>query len=84
MAEQDSKIEPLPKNALDWSIFLAKLLGIVIIYCTIAGLGLDVALWENYAPLIWPPAGLSFAVVTLFGYRYLPAIAGGAFLTYYF
>ncbi len=84
MAEQDSKIEPLPKNASEWSIFLAKLLGIVIIYCTIAGLGLDVALWENYAPLIWPPAGLSFAVVTLFGYRYLPAIAGGAFLTYYF
>ncbi len=81
--DDGSNIEALPETPLEWGLFMAKLLGVVVIYCAIAGIGLDLALWDNYAPLIWPPAGFSFALIALFGYRYLPAIAVGSFLVYY-
>lgn len=51
--DDGSNIEALPETPLEWGLFMAKLLGVVVIYCAIAGIGLDLALWDNYAPLIW-------------------------------
>ena len=31
--------------------------------------------------LVWPPSGIALAAILLFGYRYWPAIALGAFIS---
>ena len=62
---------------------IAALSGAVALYCALAGVGLEMALWHKNAPLVWPSTGFALALVLLRGYRYLSAIALGAFLIEY-
>src|SRR5947208_4653940 len=56
-------------------------IGIVTGIYFIAGkLGLSLAFLNASASPVWPPAGISLAVLLLFGYRIWPAIFVGAFL----
>src|SRR5438105_4302587 len=56
-------------------------IGIVTVIYFIAGkLGLSLAFLNASASPVWPPAGISLAVLLLFGYRIWPAIFVGAFL----
>src|SRR5438132_8246771 len=56
-------------------------IGILTVVYFIAGkLGLSLAFLNASASPVWPPAGISLAVLLLFGYRIWPAIFVGAFL----
>ncbi len=80
MTGNSIKLNPLPQSARGWVEFLLKLIIVAFLYCVIAGLGLDMVLRQENAPLIWPPAGVGMAIVYLYGLRYLPAIAVAAFM----
>ncbi|MDP0501318.1 MAG: ATP-binding protein [Verrucomicrobiota bacterium JB022] len=68
-----------PRNARAGLEYLLKFILCVALYLGAGGMGLEVALWEQFAPLIWPPAGLGLLIVLRGGYRYLWAVAAGAF-----
>ncbi|MDF2461361.1 MAG: diguanylate cyclase [Candidatus Saccharibacteria bacterium] len=53
---------------------------VAAIYFITAKTGLALAIAVEQVSPIWPPTGIALAVVLLLGYRYLPAIAIGAFL----
>lgn len=62
-----------------WSVDgVSKFVAAVAIYLGAAGAGLELALWQDHAPLIWPPAGFALLFLLRGGLRYLPAIALGA------
>jgi len=65
---------PQPMRYLLTSALLA------IVYYGAARLGLRYASIGQSVSLIWPPTGIAFAALTLFGYRYWPGVALGAFL----
>jgi two-component sensor histidine kinase len=74
---------PADKSS-DWRIRferLAEFLGITICYLAVAKLSLAVASIHPSASPIWPPTGFALASVLLLGYRVVPAILLGAFLT---
>lgn len=48
---------------------------------SVAGLGLELSIWQRNAPLFWPGSGLALALIVLFGPRFLPAILVGSFVT---
>src|SRR5262245_49160736 len=50
------------------------------VYFSLAKIGLMLASINPSASPIWPPTGLAFAAMLLFGYRLWPAILAGAFL----
>jgi len=56
---------------MSWIIGLA-------FYFTAAGIGLEMALWQEFAPLIWPPAGIGLVLVLRGGFKNLSIIALGA------
>ncbi|MFZ6046981.1 CHASE domain-containing protein [Pseudomonas sp. CR3202] len=62
---------------------LARWLGVVLalaaLYYGAARLGLLLAFANTNASPVWPPSGIAFAALLLFGYRVWPAIAIGAF-----
>ncbi|MCO6060297.1 CHASE domain-containing protein [Pseudomonas sp. MOB-449] len=62
---------------------LARWLGLVLVlaalYYGAARLGLLLAFANTNASPVWPPSGMAFAALLLFGYRVWPAIAIGAF-----
>lgn len=80
MTENANKLKPLPQLWGGWVELLLKLIVVTFLYCGVAGLGLDMMLRQENAALIWPPAGVGIAIVYLYGLRYLPAIAVGAFM----
>jgi PAS domain S-box-containing protein len=49
-----------------------------LVYLGAAGIGLEMALWQQFAPLIWPPAGLGLALLLLGGASHVPVIFLGA------
>lgn len=53
---------------------------IALVYFGGAKLGLQLATVHPSATFVWPPTGIAFAAVLLFGYRVAPAIFAGAFL----
>lgn len=59
---------------------LLKLSLIFIFYFVTAKLGLTLDAVSGFATLVWPPTGIALASILLFGYRYWPAIFGGAVL----
>ncbi len=61
-------------------ILLLNLL-LALVYFVLARMGLEFAYVKGMATLIWMPTGLSLAAVLLGGYRLLPGVALGAFLT---
>jgi PAS domain S-box-containing protein len=56
-------------------------LALALVYFVLARMGLEFAYVQEMATLIWMPTGLSLAAVLLGGYRLLPGVALGAFLT---
>ncbi len=80
MTDNANRSNPLPQSGKDWVVFLLKLIVVAILYCGVAGLGLEMVVRQENAPLIWPPAGVGLAIVDMHGLRFLPAIAVGAFL----
>jgi len=60
--------------------YLAKMAVVAFLYFCGGKLGLSFAFINESASSIWPPTGLSLAVLLLFGYRMWPAIFIGAFL----
>ncbi len=84
MFPKSTLLKLLPGDAGGWAMGLLKHLGVVLIYCGIAGgLGLDMALLDKTAPLMWPPSGFAIAILLLFGFRYLGAFALGTAITDY-
>ncbi len=49
-----------------------------LVYLGSAGIGLEMALWQQFAPLIWPPAGFALALLLLGGPSHVPVIFLGA------
>ncbi len=60
--------------------YLLKFILIVVVYYFSARLGLTLATINQNVSPVWPPTGLAIGFLYLFGNRYLPAIAIGAFL----
>lgn len=61
---------------LAWTI---EVLGVAIVYCAVARLGLELAVVARQVSIIWPATGLALACLVLRGRRLWPAILLGAF-----
>ena len=62
-----------------WPKRILLILGIGFLYFLAARLGLILAYYNSNASPIWPPSGLAFALLLIFGKRVLPGIYIGAF-----
>jgi signal transduction histidine kinase len=60
---------------------LTMVLGLML-YVAAAGLGLEMALWQEWTPLIWPPAGIGVGLILLRGRWMLLVVGVGAVLTH--
>jgi len=60
--------------------YLAGLIAVAAAYFAAARLGLSLAFVAEQVTVVWPASGLALAVLLLFGYRFWPGIALGAFL----
>lgn len=67
-----------PRPPQRWSR-LFVIVSLATIYYLAARLGLLLAFAETNATPVWPPSGIAFAALLLFGYRAWPGIAIGAF-----
>lgn len=67
-----------------WLLFAFKSVAAVLIYFGAAGVGLEMSIWDERAPLVWLPAGFALALIMMGGWRYVPALAVAAVLTDYF
>jgi PAS domain S-box-containing protein len=61
-------------------LYLSKGIGLCGVYLAAALLGLHFASVGRSISLVWPPTGLAIAALTLWGFRYWPSVAVGAFL----
>ena len=61
-------------------VYIAKLALLAAAYYLAARLGLQYASVGPSISLVWPPTGIAIAALTLWGSRYWPGIATGAFL----
>ncbi|MET3131702.1 PAS domain S-box-containing protein [Oxalobacteraceae bacterium GrIS 1.11] len=61
------------------SRWLPALIGFALLYFGAARLGLLLAFADSNASPVWPPSGIAFAVLALYGYRRWPGILIGAF-----
>jgi signal transduction histidine kinase/CheY-like chemotaxis protein/integral membrane sensor domain MASE1 len=59
-------------------ILINHLVGFLF-YLGAAGIGLEMALWQQYAPLIWPPAGVGVVFMLIGRLNLLPVVFLGAF-----
>src|SRR2546421_551181 len=67
----------LPKGA----IYAGGVLGIAALYFAAAKLGLRMAFeGAEQVTAVWPPTGIALAALLLFGLRFWPGVALGAFL----
>ena len=57
--------------------------GVTALYMLSAFLGLKLAVVHGNVTAIWPPSGIALAALLLFGPRFWPAVAAGAFLVNY-
>jgi len=60
--------------------YLAGLTAVAAAYFVAARLGLSLATLAEQVSIVWPASGIALAVLLLFGYRFWPGIAVGAFL----
>jgi signal transduction histidine kinase/integral membrane sensor domain MASE1/AmiR/NasT family two-component response regulator len=60
--------------------YLAGLVAVAAGYFAAAKLGLSLAFLAEQVTVVWPASGIALAVLLLFGYRYWPGIALGAFV----
>lgn len=54
--------------------FLTHSLIAFLLYLGGAGIGLEMALWQQFAPLIWPPAGLALVFLLMGRLKLLPVV----------
>jgi PAS domain S-box-containing protein len=71
---------PLASGLRSTVTFVLRLGLLAAVYYTAARLGLRYASIGESVSLVWPPTGIAFAALTLFGARYWPGIALGALL----
>jgi integral membrane sensor domain MASE1 len=60
--------------------YLGGVILLAAVYYAAARLGLAYASIGQTVSLIWPPTGIAFATLALFGVRYWPGVLIGAFL----
>jgi PAS domain S-box-containing protein len=60
--------------------YLAGVLALAAVYFYAAKLGLSLATIAPQVTIVWPPTGIALAALLLFGYRWWPGVALGAFL----
>ncbi len=65
-------------NTLRRPPILVNYLVAFLLYLGTAGIGLEMALWQQFAPLIWPPAGLALVLLLVGRVRMLPVVFVGA------
>lgn len=58
-----------------------EVIGIALLYFVVARLSLLLAFGQTNASPVWPPSGIAFAAVLLWGYRIWPGIMAGAFFS---
>lgn len=63
-----------------WIRRTLEILALAAVYFVLARLGLMMDAVSGFATLVWPPTGISLAVLLLFGYRLWPGVLLGAFL----
>jgi signal transduction histidine kinase/integral membrane sensor domain MASE1/CheY-like chemotaxis protein len=61
-------------------LYLAGLVAVAAAYFAAAKLGLSLAFLAEQVTVVWPASGIALAVLLLYGYRFWPGIAVGAFL----
>ena len=61
----------------------ATAVGVTALYVLAAFVGLKLAVVHGSVTAIWPPSGIALAALLVFGYRFWPAVAAGAFLVSY-
>jgi len=69
----------MPNQKEKRSTFLLKLAGVFAAYFIAGKVGLSFEAVSGFASLVWPPTGIAIAVMLLYGRRYWPAVALGAF-----
>ena len=60
--------------------FVVKAVLALGIFILTAWVSLDIAMWRDTAPLVWPPAGIAIFIVLALGPRYLGVVFAGALL----
>lgn len=72
--------EAMKKNDLigSWKVIAGNFV-LAAIYFATATYGLKIGAVGGFATLVWPPTGISLAVLLIFGFRFIPGIALGAF-----
>ena len=63
-----------------WIRRIFEILGFAALYFGLGRLGLTIGAVSGFATLVWPPTGISLALLLLVGYRLSPGILLGAFL----
>jgi integral membrane sensor domain MASE1 len=61
-------------------LYAAKAVAIAAVYYGAAKLGLSLAFATPSVTAVWPPTGIALAALVLWGYRFWPGVALGAFL----
>ena len=62
------------------TLYAAKVVAIAAVYYGAAKLGLSLAFATSSVTAVWPPTGIALAALVLWGYRFWPGVALGAFL----
>jgi signal transduction histidine kinase len=68
------------RRAPSSATFVAGQLAFVLVYWLAAQLGFTLAFSVRQVSPVWPPTGIALAVLLLFGRRWWPGLAAGAFL----
>jgi integral membrane sensor domain MASE1 len=68
------------KEISQTKIFIFELFSLFLAYFLTAKLGLSLDAVSGFATLVWPPTGIGFAALLIFGYRLWPAVFLAAFL----
>lgn len=80
LAAEPPPISSVQTQPTSWGRFLVYAFLGLGLFLGSAGLGLEIALWQDSAPLIWPPAGIGVVLVLRGGWRYLSVVVLGAAL----
>lgn len=68
------------KNKKPGILFIARLLGVTVLYAAAAIGGLNYAVVGSTVTLVWAPSGIALAALLVWGYRMVFGVALGAFL----
>src|SRR5439155_21081920 len=70
------------RSAMDTErgIYAAKVCGIAAVYYGAAKLGLSLAFATPSVTAVWPPTGIALASLVIWGHRFWPGVALGAFV----